>query len=259
MRPRGLIRAFRRTFSIRKTKRASVRGEKKWTEVDRYIAQFLVPSDPALDNALQASQAAGLPPINVSPNQGKLLMLLARAIGAQKILEIGTLGGYSTVWLARALTIGCCLITIEADPSRAEIARANVARAGLADIVEVRQGRALDVLPTLVADGPFDFVYIDADVANSAEYFQWALKLSRSGGLIVVDNVIRHGSILDAENRKRDVEGLRQFYKLVAAEPRVSMTVIQTVGCKGYDGLAIALVTDNLDSMTAEPPKPNRR
>ena len=169
-------------------------------------------------------------------------MLLAKALNARAILEIGTLAGYSTIWLARALGLGGFLITIEADSSRADIARDNVARAGVADIVDVRQGRALDVLPSLTAEGPFDFIYIDADVANSAEYFRWALRLSRVGSLIVVDNVIRHGSIINSENRKPEIRGLRRFYDFVAAEPRVSMTVIQTVGSKGHDGFAIALV-----------------
>ena len=243
MRVRDYIRAFRRKFSIRNPGRAAVRAKKKWTEVDRYFADLFVPSDPALDAALEATQAAGLPPISVPPSQGKLLMLLARAVGAHTILEIGTLGGYSTIWLARALAPGGRMITLEVDPTRGEIARANVARAGLADRVEVRVGRALDSLPTLAADGPFDLVFIDADSMNLVEYFQWALKLSRRGTLILVDNVVRGGSIVNAEVCKPTIEAIRRFYDHVAAEPKASMTAIQTVGCKGYDGFAIALVT----------------
>jgi len=235
------LRDFLRRFSRHEPERSG-KSEKKWREVDDYIADLLVPADPGLEPTLESSQAAGLPQINVSPNQGKLLMLLAKAINSRAILEIGTLAGYSSIWLARALTLGGFLITIEADPSRAEIARANIARAGLAETVDVRQGRALDVLPSLLDDGPFDFVHIDADVANSAEYFRWALKLSRVGGLIMVDNVIRHGSIIDSENRKPEIQGLRQFYEFVAAQPNVIMTAIQTVGSKGYDGFAVALV-----------------
>ena len=219
------------------------KGHKKWAEIDRYIVDVLVPSDPALDAALHTSQAAELPPINVSPNQGKLLMVLAQAVGARAILEIGTLGGYSTIWLARALAPGGRLITLEANPMHAKIARANVAHAGLADRVDMRLGLALDLLPTLAAEGPFDFVYIDADQANSANYFQWAVKLSRRGSLIVADNVIRHGSIIDEENSKPAVQGLRRFYDLVAAEPKVSITALQTVGINGHDGFAIAVVT----------------
>jgi predicted O-methyltransferase YrrM len=219
------------------------KGQKKWAEVDRYIAEHLVRSDPALDKALQASEAAGLPDINVSPNQGKLLMLLAQTIGARAILEIGTLGGYSTIWLARALAPGGRLITLEASPQRAKIALANIALAGLGNRVELRLGRALDSLPALAADGPFDFIFIDADHANMAGYVQWAVKLSRRGSLIVVDNVIRRGTILDAEASKPGIQGIRRFYELVSAEPKVSMTAIQTVGVKGHDGFAIGLVT----------------
>jgi predicted O-methyltransferase YrrM len=215
--------------------------QKRWAQGDRYIFDVLVPTDPVLDAALQASQAAGLLPINVSPNQGKLLMLLARAISAHAILEIGTLGGYSTIWLARALVPGGRLITLEAEPIHAEIARANVAHAGLADRVELRLGLALDTLPTLAADGPFDLIFIDADKENLPEYFQWAHKLSRQGSLIIVDNVVPNG-LINAESCKPGVHAVRRFYELVAAEPKVSMTAIQTVGVKGRDGFAIALV-----------------
>jgi len=212
-----------------------------WVAVDRYIAGALVPSDPALDAALEASAEAGLPPIQVSPNQGKFLHLLAQAIGARTILEIGTLGGYSAIWLARALPPGGRLITLEADPRHAAIARANFARAGLADVVELRVGRALETLPELA--GPFDFIFIDADKPSNADYFAWALKLSRRGSLIVIDNVIRDGAVIDAASADPDVQGVRRLNELLAAEPRVSATAIQTVGSKGYDGFVMALVT----------------
>lgn len=217
--------------------------EDLWTAVDRYISDVIVPSDPALDAALAASAAAGLPAIQVAPNQGKLLALLARMQGSRTILEIGTLGGYSTIWLARALPAGGRLITLEADPEHAEIARSNIEGAGLADIVEVRVGQALDTLPQLAPEGPFDLVFIDADKASNPEYFQWALEHSRPGTLIVIDNVVRRGAVLDAGSDDPDIQGTRRLYDLLAAEPRVTATVIQTVGSKGHDGLAIALVT----------------
>lgn len=220
-------------------------AEAQWTAVDRYITDLFVPPDPALDAALQASAAAALPAINVSPAQGKLLMLLARAQGARKILEIGTLGGYSTIWLARALPEGGRLITLEAEPTYAEVARTNIARAGLADTVEIRVGLALDTLPRLANEdrGPFDLIFIDADKETYAEYFKWALRLSRVGTLIIADNVVRKGAVADASSDDSRVQGVRRFNKVLGAEPRVSATVIQTVGSKGYDGFAIALVT----------------
>jgi predicted O-methyltransferase YrrM len=181
----------------------------------------------------------------VAPNQGKLLALLAQIQGARSILEIGTLGGYSTIWLARALPAGGRLITLEADPRHADIARANIARAGLADVVELRLGLALETLPRLAAEGrgPFDLVFIDADKSNSAEYFAWALALSRRGSVIIADNVVRDGAVIDAASLDPSVQGVRRFTERLAAEKRVSATVIQTVGSKGYDGFAIALVT----------------
>jgi len=220
-------------------------SQERWTAVDRYITDLLVPPDPALDAALQASAAAGLPAISVSPSQGKLLQLLARLQGARAILELGTLGGYSTIWLARALPPGGRLVTLEADPKHAEVARANLARAGLEDVVEVRLGRGLDTLPRLAAEGrgPFDLIFIDADKPSIPEYFAWALKLSRRGSLIVVDNVVRDGEIVDAGSADPNVQGVRRFNELLAAEPRVSATTLQTVGSKGYDGLTFALVT----------------
>jgi predicted O-methyltransferase YrrM len=220
-------------------------SEARWLAVDRYITDLLVRPDPALDAALETAAAAGLPPINVAPNQGKLLWLLARVQGARQILEIGTLGGYSTIWLARALPAEGRLITLEADPQHAEIARANIARAGLADIVELRLGRALDTLPKLATEqrGPFDLTFIDADKENNPDYFAWALRLSRRGSLIVIDNVVRGGAVADAGSGDPDIVGVRRLNDLLAAEPRVSATAIQTVGSKGYDGFAIALVT----------------
>ncbi|HET7364787.1 MAG TPA: O-methyltransferase [Burkholderiales bacterium] len=213
---------------------------KLWDDVDRYIGETLVQPDEALDAALEASDAAGLPPISVSAAHGKLLWLLARTIGAKRILEIGTLGGYSAIWLARALAPGGRLVTLEALEKHAALARKNLARAGLADRVEVRVGKALDTLPRL--EGPFDLAFIDADKQNNPEYFRWALKLARPGSLIVVDNVVRDGAVIDARSRDAAVQGVRRLYELMAAEPRVAATAVQTVGVKGYDGFAIALV-----------------
>jgi predicted O-methyltransferase YrrM len=216
----------------------------QWTEVDRYIADLFVPPDPALDAALQDAADAGLPPAHVAPNQGKLLAILARSIGARSILEIGTLAGYSTIWLARALPPGGTLITLEADPRHAEVARANLARAGLSEIAEVRLGRALDTLPQLAAEGrgPFDLVFIDADKPSNANYLAWALRLTRRGSLIIGDNVVRNGAVVDADSDDASVQGVRRFNTALAAEPRIIATAIQTVGGKGYDGLAIAFV-----------------
>jgi predicted O-methyltransferase YrrM len=219
--------------------------EERWAAVDRYISGLLVPDDPALAAALAAAAAAGLPPHNVSATQGKLLHLLARVQGARRILEVGTLGGYSTIWLARALPPGGRMVTLEAEPRHAEVAGASIAGAGLADVVEVRVGRGLDTLPRLAAEGhgPFDLVFIDADKQSNAEYFAWALELSRRGSLIIVDNVVRNGTVVDATTDDPSVAGVRRFFAALAAEPRVSATAIQTVGGKGYDGFAIAVVT----------------
>ena len=213
-----------------------------WTEIDEYLTDSLVASDPVLDAALQATEAAGLPAINVTPSQGKLLMLLARAIAARRILEIGTLGGYSTIWLARGLVPDGRLITIESNPDCAKVARANLARAGLSGQVDVHVGRAQDVLPELAAEAPFDLVFIDADKPGTPGYFQWAVKLARRGSLIVVDNVVRAGAILEAEGDDY-VQGMRRFFELAASDPRVTGTAVQTVGAKGHDGVAILLVT----------------
>jgi predicted O-methyltransferase YrrM len=216
-----------------------------WTAVDRYITDLLVPPDPALDAALQDSAAAGFPSINVSANLGKLLWLLARISGARTILEIGTLGGYSTIWLARALPADGHLVTLEVEPTHAEVARANIARAGLAAVVDLHLGPAAETLSRLVEEGrgPFDLIFIDADKEGYAEYFQWAMKLCRRGSLIIADNVVRDGAIIDAASTNSRVQGVRRFNELLAAEPHVSATAIQTVGSKGYDGFAIALVT----------------
>lgn len=219
-------------------------NQDQWKAVDNYLAGLLVPPDTALDTALEASTTAGLPPINVSPTHGKLLHLLAKMQGARRILEIGTLGGYSTIWLARALPADGRLITLEADSKHADVARANIARAGLEGIVELRLGKALDTLPQIAAgkNGPFDMIFIDADKQNIPRYFDWALRLSRPGTLIVVDNVVRGGAVVDAATEDTNVQGVRQFLDIAAREPRVSATAIQTVGLKGYDGFALALV-----------------
>ncbi len=220
----------------------------RWLAVDRYIESKLIPRDRALDAALAQSEAAGLPSIAVSPAQGKLLHVLARSARVRSILEIGTLGGYSTIWLARALPPAPKhgnLITLEADPRHADVARANIARAGLADRVEIRVGKALDTLPMLQADGkgPFDLIFIDADKPNIPDYFRWAVRLSHPGSLIVVDNVVRGGEVADANSTDANVAGVRRFNELLAAEHAVSATTIQTVGVKGYDGFTLALVT----------------
>jgi predicted O-methyltransferase YrrM len=210
--------------------------------VDAYLSGLLSPDDEALAAARRDSDAAGLPPIAVSAPQGKLLSLLARAIGARRILEIGTLGGYSTIWLARGLVPGGRVTTLEYSPRHAEVARANLARAGLADVVDVRMGRALDTLPALAAEQlePFDLVFIDADKAPYADYLDWAVRLSRPGALIVGDNVVRRGRVT-APGDDRDAAGVRAFLERMAADPRVDGTALQTVGVKGWDGLAIAV------------------
>ncbi len=217
----------------------------RWTAVDDYFNDHLVPADPVLDGALTRAADAGLPAINVAPNQGKFLSLLAQAVGAQRILEIGTLGGYSTIWLARALPPNGKLITLEVDPKHAEVARANFQNAGLAAQIDLRVGRALDSLPALAQEGlpPFDLVFIDADKESNPDYFAWALKLTRPGSLIVVDNVVRGGRVIDAASSDPSTQGVRRLNELIAAEPRVQATMLQTVGSKGYDGFTLALVT----------------
>jgi len=233
-----------------------------WTTVDHYIGERLIGSDAALDAALRASAEAGLPAIAVSPSQGKLLHLLARALGTRTVLELGTLGGYSTIWLGRALPPDGRLVTLEAEAKYAEVARANIARAGLGDLVELRLGRALDTLPQLASEGPepFDLVFIDADKQSTPEYFQWALELTRPGSVIVTDNVIRDGALIDTSNQDPVVLGGRRFHELLAAdrlgEKRVSATTIQTVGSKGYDGFTLALVMPRPGDRAAVTPRP---
>ena len=220
-------------------------GQERWTAVDSYITSSLVAPDQVLEETLKASAAAGLPAIAVSPPQGKLLHLLARSIGASSILELGTLGGYSTIWLARALSPGGHLITLEANPSYAELASANIERAGLSALVELRLGRALDTLAELAAEGrgPFDLVFIDADKQSTPDYFAWALEHAHPGTLIVADNVIRDGAVIDAASEDPVVLGARRFHEMLETETRVSATTIQTVGLKGHNGFTLALVT----------------
>jgi predicted O-methyltransferase YrrM len=214
-----------------------------WKAVDDYIGTQFVPPDAALDGAQRSAADAGLPPIAVSAAQGKFLHVLARSIRARRMLEIGTLGGYSTIWLARALPADGRLISLEFDPKHAEVARGNLQRAALSDRVEVRVGRAIDLLPALAGGEPFDLVFIDADKASTPAYLKWALELTRSGSVIVVDNVIRDGKILDTTGADADIAGMREALALLAAEPRLTTTAIQTVGAKGYDGFAIAVVS----------------
>jgi predicted O-methyltransferase YrrM len=220
------------------------RMREQWTAVDRYFADLLVGPDAALDAALRNSAEAGLPAINVSPTQGKLLHLLARAVAARRILEIGTLGGYSTIWLARALPGDGKLITLESESKHVQIARANLSRAGLDQLVDVVHGKAIETLPRLLDErrGPFDLVFIDADKPATAEYFQWSLRLARRGSVIVVDNVVRGGAVIDAASADESVQGVRRFNAMLAGEKRVSATAVQTVGSKGYDGFAVAVV-----------------
>jgi len=216
----------------------------QWTAVDRYFAEMMEPADAVLNAALAASSAAGLPAINVAPNQGKLLQLLARIHGARTILEIGTLAGYSTIWLARALPAGGRLTTLELDPKHADVARANFKRAGLDDLIDLHVGAAIETLPRLAAEGrgPFDFIFIDADKISILEYFQWALKLARPGSVIVVDNVVRKGAVIEADSSDASVQGVRRFMESLRGDSRVSATTLQTVGSKGYDGFLLAVV-----------------
>ena len=217
----------------------------QWTAVDNYLAGLFAPPDPVLDAALAATAEADMPPINVSPTQGKLLYLLARAHGVRSILEIGTLAGYSTIWLARALEPGDRLITLEIDPTHAAVARANIERARLTATVEVRLGPAITSLPRLAEEnaGPFDLVFIDADKPSTPDYLAWALRLTKPGSLIVIDNVVRQGAVTDPASDDPNVLGVRRALAALADDPRVIATTLQTVGSKGYDGIAIALVT----------------
>ncbi|OIK02726.1 O-methyltransferase [Streptomyces monashensis] len=220
-------------------------SQQTWTAVDDYFNGLLVQEDDALLAAARDSDAAGLPPIQVAPNQGKLLNLLARIRGARSILEIGTLGGYSTIWLARALPEDGRLVTLESDPHCAAVAAANIARAGLDHVVDIRVGKALDSLPLLAAEeaGPFDLVFIDADKPSNPAYLEWSLELTRPGSLIVGDNVVREGAVTDAASDDPRVQGVRRFTELIAGHPALTATTLQTVGSKGYDGFTLAVVT----------------
>jgi predicted O-methyltransferase YrrM len=218
--------------------------EQLWSDVDRYLVDLLLPVDPELEAAARDSAEEGLPAISVPPTQGKLLHLIARISGARRILEIGTLGGYSTIWLARALPPDGRLTTLEADPHHAEVARRNIARAGLADVVDIRIGPALETLPTLADEAPFDLVFIDADKPNNPEYHAWSLRLSRPGTVIIGDNVVRNGAVLDADSTDPGVVGTRRYLERVGAEPRLTATAVQTVGAKGYDGFTLAVVEE---------------
>jgi predicted O-methyltransferase YrrM len=215
-----------------------------WTAVDHYIVESLIPPDPILDEAMQTNAAAGLPSIDVAPNQGKFLHLLARIRGARRILEIGTLGGYSTIWLARALPFDGKLITLEVEPKHAEVAKSNIARAGLSTLVELRLGPALDSLAQLheQAVAPFDLIFIDADKQTIPQYLDWSLRLSRAGTVIVTDNVIREGAVIDSTDPDPRVQGVRRFFKMLSTDPRLDATALQTVGSKGYDGFTLAIV-----------------
>jgi len=215
-----------------------------WTAVDEYVEEKLIGPDDALEQALRASAAAGLPPIAVSPAQGKLLYLLARVHGTRTVLEVGTLGGYSTIWLARALPAGGSLVSLELNPAYADVAQSNLAHAGLADRVQLRVGAAIESLRTLVAEGagPFDLIFLDADKPSTPEYFEQALQLSRPGGLIISDNVVRGGALAEQDTEDAGARGMRRFHDMLAAEPRITATTIQTVGRKGYDGFTVVLV-----------------
>src|SRR3954447_6507208 len=212
----------------------------RWSAMDYYLVDRLISHDPA-QGADEESAAAGLPKHEVSPPQGKLLHLLARMIGARSILELGTLGGYSTIWLGGALPPDGRVVTLESDEGYAEVARANLERAGLSDIVDLRTGPALETLPQL--NGPFDFIFIDADKRSNPAYLEWSLKLGRKGTLIVADNIVRSGAVLDPDSSDPSSQGVRDFLDMIAAEPRLEATAIQTVGSKGWDGFLLALVT----------------
>jgi predicted O-methyltransferase YrrM len=216
----------------------------KWAVVDGFLASHVAPADAVLTAALEANARAGLPAIDVSPVIGKLLHVLVRAIGAAKILEIGTLGGYSTICLARAVGAAGKVVTLEVEPAHAAVARANFERAGLTDRIELRLGRAADTLPCLEVEqcGPFDLIFIDADKPSNADYVKWALRLSRPGTLIVVDNVVRRGAVADAASTDANVQGARKLLEYLAVEPRLNATALQTVGVKGHDGLVVAVV-----------------
>lgn len=223
-----------------------------WAAVDQYFGQALLSPDPVLDEALADQQRAGLPAINVAPHQGKFLQFLVRMSGAKRVLEIGTLGGYSAIWLARGLPADGRMITLESDPHHAAVAAKNLSlagfdtKAGLDAKVDIRIGRAIETLPKIAAEGrgPFDFIFIDADKPSNTDYFQWALKLARVGTLIIVDNVVRNGKVLDSASHDDSVKGVQRLRDYLSVETRVDATVLQTVGAKGYDGMILALVKE---------------
>lgn len=216
-----------------------------WDRVDQYITERLIPQDSVLEEVLSANQQAGLPPYDVSPSQGKFLNLLVQMKGARRILEIGTLGGYSTIWMARALPLGGQLVTLELDPFHAQVAKANLSLAQLDGLVELRVGDALEQLSQMKEEGvePFDFIFIDADKPNNPNYLQWALHFSHPGTVIIGDNVIREGEVINENSEDPRVVGVREFYDLLAEEPRITATAIQTVGSKGYDGFVLGIVS----------------
>ena len=215
-----------------------------WKAVDRYFGDLFAAHDEHLDAALKANRAARLPAIDVSPLQGKFLHMLVKMTQARRVLEIGTLGGYSTIWMARALPKGGRIVSLEFKPRHAEVARANLRCVGLLRRVEIRVGPALESLPALktAGAGPFDLIFIDADKGNNPQYLEWALKLSRRGTVIVVDNVARHGTVIEAKSTAPDIRGTRRCLEIMAAHPRLSAVALQTVGVKGLDGFAMAVV-----------------
>lgn len=219
-------------------------SQELWTSVDNYLGEVLVRQDQHLSDAVAASDAAGLPSIQVSPPQGKLLEILIEMMGAKTILEVGTLGGYSTIWMARALPADGSVVTIEIDPKHAQVAQENFNRAGLGDKIDLRTGNAREILPAMVEEGagPFDFAFIDADKASNPDYFRWALEMSRPGSVIIVDNVIRDGHVVEADSDDASVKGVRRLNEMMAGNPRISVTALQTVGVKGYDGFSVAIV-----------------
>ncbi|MFS0869477.1 O-methyltransferase [Paenibacillus xylanilyticus] len=225
-------------------------AQHSWTQVDDYLNKLLIPSDSLLEQTLQSNAEAGLPAHDVAPNQGKLLQLLLQIHGAARVLEIGTLGGYSTIWMARALPEHGKIVTLEADPHHAEMARTNLTRAGLINKVDLRIGPALTTLPDVQEDyrEPFDFIFIDADKPSNPDYLRWALRLSRPGSLIIGDNIVRDGEVVHPESTDTRVQGVRHFLKLIAENPRLEATALQTVGSKGYDGFVIARVIEHHDT-----------
>ncbi|NUU76569.1 O-methyltransferase [Paenibacillus xylanilyticus] len=225
-------------------------AQHNWTQVDDYLNKLLIPTDSLLEQTLQSNAKAGLPAHDVAPNQGKLLQLLLQIHGAARVLEIGTLGGYSTIWMARALPEHGKIVTLEADPHHAEMARTNLTRAGLINKVDLRVGPALTTLPDVQEEyrEPFDFIFIDADKPSNPDYLRWALRLSRPGSLIIGDNIVRDGEVVNAESTDNRVQGVRQFLQLISENPRLEATALQTVGSKGYDGFVIARVIEHHDT-----------